>query len=272
MASGTAGTAGPFRVAFASRRAVLGRRLAAGWLAACALLAGGCLATQQEIEDLRVDIVKLQGTLAKVQSSQSSYQTSLQGSQADLLSQMSTLSRNLEILSTHLEESEDRMTQLSTRLDDLDKNLSNRLDLLAESMSRAKTAPPPSPSALFSQAYGDFTRRRYDVALEGFRTYLEKYRDTEKAAQAQYYIGECHASKEQWEKALEAYDAVLTGYPKNRMVPTAYLQKGATLEKLGKVSEALAVYDAIVRKYPHRKEAQAAQSRMTALKNARRER
>src|SRR5262245_18828079 len=89
------------------------------------LLLSGCLATQQEIEDLRGDILRLQNTLAKTQSD---FQNSVQGNQADLLSEMGTLNRNLQILSSHLDESDNRMTMLSSRLDDLDKNLSNRLD------------------------------------------------------------------------------------------------------------------------------------------------
>ncbi len=214
-----------------------------------------------------MDIVRLQNTLAKVQATQSDSQTALQGNQADLMAEMQTLNRNMEMLSSHLNESENRMSLLSTRLDDLDKNLSNRLDLLSEMMSGSKLAAPPSPSTLFNLAYGDFTRRRYEQALKGFDAYLQQYRDTAKAAEAQFYKGECRAALENWPKALEEYDAVLVKYSTSTMVPAAYLQKGVALEKMGKVSEALAVYDAIVRKYPHRQEAASARSRAEALKN-----
>ncbi|MBI4397088.1 MAG: tetratricopeptide repeat protein [Elusimicrobia bacterium] len=230
------------------------------------LFLSGCLATQQEIEDLRVDIARLQSTLAKSQTGQVESQKSLQGNQADLMSQMGTLSRNLEILSTHLEESQSRMSLLSTRLDDLDKNLSNRLDLVSEALSGAKAAVPPPPSTLFNMAYSDFTRRRYDQAIQGFQGYLEKYGDTEKAAEAQFYIGESRLAKQQWTEAQDAYDKVLVQYSTSSIVPAAYLQKGSALEKQGKTSEALAVYDAIIKKYPYRQEAGTAQSRVESLR------
>jgi tol-pal system protein YbgF len=160
------------------------------------------------------------------------------------------------------------MSLLSTRLDDLDKNLSNRLDLVTEALAGKKTSAPPSPSQLFTVAYNDFTRRRYDAALQGFGAYLEKYGDTEKASEAQYYVGECHAAQQGWDKALEAYDKVLTKYPASSIVPTAYLQKGHSLEKLNRPGDAAEIYEAIVRKYPHRREAQTAQSRLAGLKPA----
>jgi tetratricopeptide (TPR) repeat protein len=225
------------------------RRLvpSAGALLLSSLFFSGCLATRQEIEDLRVDISQLQNALSKAQSNQSTAQSALQGSQADTLAQMHSLTRQLEILSAHLEESQNHMSLLSSRMDDLDQNLSHRLDSLSETLSGAKPGAPAAPSALFNQAYGDFTRRRYDVALK-------------------FYIGESHFAKSDWPRALEAYDKVLKDHPNSAIVPAAYLQKGAALEKRGQTNEALAVYDAIARKYPHRKEAQAARDRMSALK------
>jgi tol-pal system protein YbgF len=243
------------------RRSLFGLAFVSG-----ALFLSGCLATRQEIEDLRGDIVRLQAALTKVQTGQSGLQTDLQGSQADLMSQMNDLSRNLEILSAHLQESESRMSLMASRMDDLDKNLSNRLDLLADMMSGSKLAAPPSPSTLYNLAYSDFSRRRYEPALKGFQTYLEKYGDTEKAADAQFYIGEAHFAQEQWARAVDAYDKVLVNFSTSTVVPAAYVQKGQALEKMGKTSEAVAVYDAVVRKYPYRREATTARARLDALK------
>ncbi|HRY30517.1 MAG TPA: hypothetical protein P5079_10850, partial [Elusimicrobiota bacterium] len=156
-------------------------------LAGALLCLPGCLATRQEIEDLRADIIRLQNTLSKAQTEA---QSSLQGNQADLMSQMDTLGRKLETLSAHLDESESRMALMSSRMDDLDMNLSSRLDLLSEMLSGSKLGVSPAPSTLFKLAYTDFSRRRYEQALKGFQTYLEKYGETEKAAEAQYYTGE----------------------------------------------------------------------------------
>ncbi len=226
----------------------------------------GCLATRQEIEDLRVDIVRLQNTLVQVQEEQSASlqtsQTVLQGSQADLMAEMHSLNRNLEIVSSHLAENQNRMSRLGARMDDLDKNLSNRLDLISESLTGKKQAVDLSPSSLFELAYNDFMRQRYSQALKGFREYMDKHADTQKAAEAEFYIGECHFVQKKWAKAVKAYDIVLTKYPASSVVPTAYLQKAQSLEKQKKTDAALAIYEAITQKYPHRQESKTAAARL----------
>jgi tol-pal system protein YbgF len=240
------------------------------FLSVLALSLTGCLATRQEIEDLRADILRLQGTLGqsqeKVHTSLKANQTTVQGNQADLMSQMSTLSRDLEVLSAHLQESQGRMSTLSTRLDDLDKNFSNRLDLLSKSVTHGKgPTVPPSPSGLFTAAYNDFTRQRYKQSLEGFQDYLTHYSDTDKAADARFYVGECYTALQEWRKALEAYETVFSHHGTSSIVPTAYLHKGNVLEKLGEREAALAVYKVILEKYPHRQEVLAAKDRLGDL-------
>lgn len=233
-----------------------------------ALATPGCLATRQEIEDLRVDILRLQESLGRVQALQGESKTELQGNQADLMSEMTALNRNITTLSANLDENQNRMNLMSTRMDDLDKNLSNRLDLLSELLSGSKLSADPSPSTLFNLAYNDFNRRRYEQSVRGFTTYLEKYPDTDKAADAQFYLGEAYMAREEYAKALEAYDKIFIKHSTSTVVPTAYLQKGAVLEKLAKPKEALAVYEMVVKKYPHRREAAAAQERVEVIKNA----
>ncbi|HRY30516.1 MAG TPA: tetratricopeptide repeat protein, partial [Elusimicrobiota bacterium] len=74
-------------------------------------------------------------------------------------------------------------------------------------------------------------------------------------------------AREKWDDAVAAYDKVLVKYSTSSVVPSAYLQKGLTLEKAGKPAEAVPVYEAVARKYPHRQEASSAQLRLEALKN-----
>jgi TolA-binding protein len=232
----------------------------------------GCLATQQEIEDLRADISRLQSSLtaqnkaqAEFQSALQQNQETLQGNQADLLSKISDLNRNLDIVSSHLEESDGRMTSLVVRLDDLDKNVSNRLDAVVKTVQGVKSLPAPSPSRLFTAAMNDYNRRKYDQALVTFETYLDQYGDTDRAPQAQYQMGEIHAAQKNWTDALEAYDAVLEKYPKSTVAVSAAVRKGQILETQDRMSDAIEVYRMVVRTAPHRKEAQTARERLAAL-------
>ncbi|MBK8575528.1 MAG: tol-pal system protein YbgF [Elusimicrobia bacterium] len=237
------------------------------------LVLPGCLATTQEIEDLRGDIFRLQTTLTEQQETQGEFQgalkenqASLQGNQADLSAKMEELTLKLESLSSQLVETDDHMTTLAARIDDLDKNISNRLDAVVKTVQGVKSIPAPSPSRFYQAGANEFAKRRYDQAIQIFQTYLDQYPDTEKAPLAQYTIGECYVALKNGEEALEAFDAVVVHYPKSGQVPTALLQKGLTLEQLGKTSEAIAVYDGLRKKYPHRKEAQKAHERLKSLR------
>jgi tol-pal system protein YbgF len=235
-------------------------------MALCApLVLTGCLATTQEIEDLRVDITRFNAALDKAATRQAEFQTSLQGNQADLLSQMSTLSGKLEALAARLEENDSRMASLAARLDDLDKNMSSRLEILSEGVTTSKKAAAAAPSKLFQLAYNDYMKRRYGQALRGFEDYLEVYPDTEKAAEAQFYAGESRFAQKQWKEALEAYDRVIVKYASAEIVPAAILQKGATLEKMGQTSAAMNVYETLVKRFPQKPEAESGKARLAFL-------
>lgn len=227
--------------------------------------ASGCLATSQELQDLRVDITRLNGALDKASAQQAEFQTSLQGNQADLLAQMSTLSGRLEALTTRLEENDARMTSLASRMDDLDKNMSSRLEILSEGVSTSKKAAAAAPSKLYQLAYNDYMKRRYSQAAKGFADYVEVYPDTEKASEAQYYVGESRFAQKQWKEALAAYDTVIVKYAASDIVPSAILQKGATLEKLGQAAAAQDVYETLVKRFPQKPEAESAKARIEAM-------
>lgn len=232
---------------------------------AASLLMGGCLATSQELQDLRVDITRLHGALDKAAVQQAEFQTSLQGNQADLLSQMNTLSGRLESLAVRLEENDARMASLASRMDDIDKNMSSRLEILSEGVSTTKKTAAAAPSKLYQLAYNDYMKRRYTQAAKGFADYLEVYPDTEKAADAQYYIGESRFAQKQWKEALEAYDQVIMKYASNEIVPSAILQKGTALEKIGQTGAAQDVYETLVKRFPQRPEAESAKARLEVL-------
>ena len=73
-------------------------------------------------------------------------------------------------------------------------------------------------------------------------------------------------AQKNWDEAIAAFDEVIARYPKSGQVPTALLQKGATLEQMGKPPEAIVVYDGLRKKFPHRKEAQTAHERLKVLR------
>ncbi len=72
---------------------------------------------------------------------------------------------------------------------------------------RDKKAAPKTaePSEAYRQAKTDFDKGNFDLALAGFQNYIAQFPDTSLAAGAQYWIGECYASKKEYSKAIEAF-------------------------------------------------------------------
>jgi tol-pal system protein YbgF len=133
------------------------------------------------------------------------------------------------------------------------------------------SAPPPAPGAgvpppreLYSQAYTDYARGNYDLAIQGYQEYLRNYPDTEFADNAQYWIGECLYSKQKYPEAIAAWEELFQKFPSSDKLPDARLKKGLALERLGRRREALREYRFVVDRYPNTEAARKARDKIGA--------
>ena len=128
-------------------------------------------------------------------------------------------------------------------------------------------APPPAnappPRELYSQAYADYARGNYDLAIQEYREYLRLYPSTDFSDNAQYWIGECLYSKQRFSEAVEAWDELLRTYPSSDKLPDARLKKGMALERLGRRRDALAEYRTVVERYPNSEAGRKARERLS---------
>lgn len=123
-------------------------------------------------------------------------------------------------------------------------------------------SPAPPPRELYSQAYADFARGNYDLAIQGFQEYLKYYPDTDFSDNAQYWIGECLYGKQQYSEAIEAWNTLLRDYASSDKLPDARVKKGMALERLGRRSQALLEYRYVVERYPNAPAARIAREKL----------
>jgi tol-pal system protein YbgF len=123
-------------------------------------------------------------------------------------------------------------------------------------------ASVPPPRELYSQAYTDYARGNYDLAIQGYQDYLRNYPDTEFADNAQYWIGECLYSKQKYGEAIAAWDELFRAYPASDKLPDARLKKGLALERLGRRREALREYRFVADRYPNTEAARKARDKI----------
>jgi tol-pal system protein YbgF len=126
----------------------------------------------------------------------------------------------------------------------------------------APAAGVPPPRELYSQAYTDYARGNYDLAIQGYQEYLRNYPDTEFADNAQYWIGECLYSKQKFPEAIQAWDDLFRKYPSSDKLPDARLKKGLALERLGRRRDALLEYRFVVDRYPNTEAARKARDKI----------
>jgi len=126
----------------------------------------------------------------------------------------------------------------------------------------APTGPPPAPRELYSQAYADYARGNYDLAMQGFAEYLRAYPGTDFADNAQYWIGECLYGKKMYAESIEAWNTLLKDFPSSDKLPDARVKKGMALERLGRKSQALVEYRYVVDRYPTSQAARIARERL----------
>jgi tol-pal system protein YbgF len=120
----------------------------------------------------------------------------------------------------------------------------------------------PAPRELYSQAYADYARGNYDVAVQGFQEYLKDYPNTDFSDNAQYWIGECLYGKQKYGDAVEAWNTLLRDYPSSDKLPDARYKKGLALERLGRRSQALVEYRYVADRYPNSEAGRKARERL----------
>lgn len=130
----------------------------------------------------------------------------------------------------------------------------------------APAAPPaaqviPPPEDLYKAALQDYTKGDYDLAITEFRTYLKNYPKTALAANAQYWLGECHYSQKNYPQAIEAFGMVVRDYPESPKVPSALFKQGDAYLQSGDTARGTAVLCELITKYSKTREARLARDR-----------
>jgi tol-pal system protein YbgF len=254
---------------------------------AAAALTTGCVSTQ-DIEGLHNQISDVQRQVLLVQKQSSSKEEigSLEASfgkqmdallktEADMQVKLQDLSNQIESLKAKLEDTNFRLVQLSQQIASTNQEMKSiRSD--PGSAAPPQVAPPPAPStpsagaasdpqSLYNSAYNDYLKGSYDLAMRGFREYLDTFPSTALAANATYWIGECFYRQKRYRQAIEQYDAVLNRYPRSDKTASALLKKGYAHLELGERSQGVVQLQHVLRQYPASDEANLARQRLREI-------
>jgi tol-pal system protein YbgF len=233
------------------------------------VLAAPAWAVNKDIERLQIQIAALQGQIADLQRTAEDNQREIKHLGDTLLEQNAFLRKALQdrriqddALQTAIKEFGERVAELEERLQQPAPAPAAPAPAApapdaggtatgAVGARPAAAAPPPPPRELYSQAYADYARGNYDLAIQEYREYLRNYPNTDLSDNALYWIGECYFSKGRYNEAVAAWDDLMRTYPASDKLPDARYKKGVTLERLGRRREALVEYRNVVERYPN---------------------
>jgi tol-pal system protein YbgF len=227
--------------------------------------------------------------VAKLNDSVSQQTKQLLKSNADLGVRLGELTTKIEQLEARLEDTNRRLSQLSQQIAETQGDLARLrgsggtaaapqispvsgqpAPTAKASLPDASVRPPagsarPSPSDLYDTAYGDYTKGRYALAIQGFQEYLDSYPGTALSDNAQYWIGESHYAQRKFKESIDDFDRLLKNWPKSGKAPATLLKKGYALLELGQKAEAVVQLQYVVNEHPASEEARLARAKLKSL-------
>ena len=255
------------------------------WLAGCA--------TQADIQEVRSERGALRSTLSNTNATIEGLRRDIgkvQDQVTDLRMRLDRVAQTGNDTTTRLAELDRGLTALDTRLQSVESRpprLVEEPDDPAVSEPSPEEAPPPSlpfggtpflppPTAaadttdtpvcddVFRGALQLFQKRSYPAAIEGFRTFRRRCPDSERADDAQYWIGESHYVREDYNRAILEFNDVLS-YRRGDRVPAALLRQAQAFLALGDKTDARLIVQKLASDYPDAAESPEAQELLQAL-------
>jgi tol-pal system protein YbgF len=140
--------------------------------------------------------------------------------------------------------------------------------------STAKIAPVPADKIkqelpedeIYRMAKQAFDQGDSDAARKKFQELIQRYPKSERADNAQFWIGEIYYREKWYEKAILEYQKVIEKYPKGNKVPASLLKQGFAFFNLGDKSNSRLILEELIKKYPKSNEAKIAKDKVKDLR------
>jgi tol-pal system protein YbgF len=133
---------------------------------------------------------------------------------------------------------------------------------LSDPAAAASGRSAPESLKVYRDALESLRAGHPEVAIRGFRRFLDGNPQHDYADNAEYWIGECYYTERQFRAAERAFRRVVERYPRGNKVPDAMLKMGFTLQQLGDDPGGRAVLESVTRAFPKHDAARLASERL----------
>jgi len=122
------------------------------------------------------------------------------------------------------------------------------------------------PVELYKFGFDLLEQKRHAEAVSQFERFLEQYPNHDYADNALYWMGEAYYDTQNFRKAFDCFEKVITLYPSGNKVPDAMLKSGLCLANVGDNDGAREVMGQLVAHYPATRAAELAQEKLAGLR------
>jgi tol-pal system protein YbgF len=127
----------------------------------------------------------------------------------------------------------------------------NALPGVGGGQPQSSTASLDNPDDLYKAAYGHVLSGDYQVAEREFRDYLDIYPNTDKAADANFWLGEAQYSQGNFNDAAKTFLNAHQTFGKSKKAPEMLLKLGMSLAALDNRETACATLREVNKRYPN---------------------
>lgn len=122
------------------------------------------------------------------------------------------------------------------------------------------TAPPVvppnvSPQRTYDSAFSDYAAGQYELAIEGFETFLRLFPRNINSDEAQLTIGNAYYNGGKFQEAIAAFQRVVSDYPGTDSVPAALYKIGLTYNQMKQPDPARKALQVVLEEHPNSREA-----------------
>lgn len=135
-------------------------------------------------------------------------------------------------------------------------------------VSAASDGGSPEEEGAYLASFDLLKSGKFDDAVRGFRSVLDKWPRGRYADNAAYWMGEASYVKRDYPAALSAFQMVVNSFPASSKAPDAMLKAGLTQLELKQTDAGQATLQQVVRKYPNSSAAKSAQQKLSSLGGA----
>ncbi len=250
-------------------------------LTACYLISAGC-ASQQDLYYLDNRLSVLENNYKKSEKKNKAVRSRMSRSQSATLHEESEKIReDLRIFSGRLDEIDYLLNQKIKILKDSDKNLKEKLSSFndriiqieeflnlekqtytSKKINSGKDNKSLSEEKTYSLAKQAFDTGNFTKARALFDNFINKFPESDKVDNAQFWISDCYYREQWYEKAILEYQTVIEKYPRGNKVAAAYLKQGFSFYKLGDMGNARIILNNLIKKHPKSNEAAIAKKKL----------